>query len=192
MTIQDELRLPPRDGLPSGVTIPHLPVLGTTWYERGASYWLRRAGLSLMFAVVLVAWTFLIGAFVKASGPVGSPAFTGVLVAEIVFSLGSGSWVFWRMRNRSSGGWMPSVRTVTIATRVGSVIIILLWGVIALLSYGLFLALFLRSLVPVLPTERVARSLLADELQKGHHRIAPPTRTGGHPGSKRHSRRGNR
>ncbi|WP_367320480.1 hypothetical protein [Streptomyces sp. HUAS ZL42] len=41
----------PAPGAP--VRIPSLPGLGTTWYERGARYWLRRVlGAALWFAVL--------------------------------------------------------------------------------------------------------------------------------------------
>lgn len=185
------VRFPPRDQLPPGVLIPKLPAVGTTWYERGLSYWVRRAGATLFLAVMLAAWTAMIGAFVRASGPAGSPAFIGVLVAEVVFSLGTGAWLFYRMWKQPSQRWMPSVRSVSIATRLGSVLLIALWGVAVLLSYGLILALFLRSFTPVPPPERAARSRLADELQKRPRRIPPTAPSGGHPGSKRqnHGRR---
>lgn len=179
------VRYPPRDQLPPGTVIPKLPIIGTTWYERGPSYWARRAGATLFTAVMLAAWTAMVGAFVRASGPAGSPAFTSVLVAEIVFSLGTGAWLFHRMGQPESQRWMPSVRTVSIVTRVGSVILIVLWGIAVLLSYGLILALFLRSFAPVPPPERDARSRLANELHKEPRRIPPTAPSGGHPGSKR-------
>lgn len=186
------VRFPPRDQLPPGVVIPKLPAIGTTWYERGPSYWVRRAAMTIFLAAMLAAWTAMIGAFIRASGPAGSPAFIGVLVAEIVFSLGTGSWLFYRMWKQPSQRWMPSVRAVSITARVGSVIIIALWGIAVLLSYGLILAVFLRSFTPVLPPERAARTRLADELQRGHRRVPPTAPTGGHPGSKRQNRGGRR
>lgn len=183
------VRLPPRDQLPPGTVIPKVPLIGTTWYERGPSYWARRAGATLITAVMLAAWTAMVGAFVYASGPAWSPAFTGVLIAELVFSLGTGAWQFHRMGQPESQRWMPSVRTVSIATRVGSVLLIVLWGIAVLLSYGLVLALFLRSFAPVPPPERNARCLLAEKLQKGHREVPLTPRTGGHPGSKRQNPR---
>ena len=183
------VQFPPRDQLPPDVAIPRLPVVGTTWYERGPSYWVRRAGATLFTAVMLAAWTAMVSAFVRASGPAWSPAFTGVLIAEIVFSLGTGAWLFHRMGQPESQRWMPSVRAVGIAARAGSIVLIVLWGIAVLLSYGLVLALFLRSFTPVPQPERKARRLLADKLQRGPRRVPPTARSGGHPGSKRQSKR---
>lgn len=185
-------QFPSRDQLPAGVEIPRVPILGTTWYERGASYWARRAGMTLLFLVFLAAWTAMIGAFVRASGPEGSPAFIGVLAAEIVFSLVSGAWMLNCLWKHTGARATPSVRTVGIVSRATSVLVIAFFGIAVLLTYGLVLAGFITALAPVLPPERDARLLLAERLQKGPRRVPLTARSGGHPGSKRQTRGGRR
>lgn len=39
--------------------IPNLPGLGTTWYERGARYWLRRASGALLWSVLLAFFCYI-------------------------------------------------------------------------------------------------------------------------------------
>lgn len=168
-------------------------MVGTTWYERGFSYWLRRAGGTLFITAFLAMWTGLIGSFVRASGPVGSPAFIGVLTAEVVYSLAIAGWIFyraWRPSSSSSHRWTPSFRTVNIATKVGSLFLIFLWGIGVLLSYGLFLALFILSFAPVPPPEREARQIMASRLHPNRYRIKPPGRTGAHAAGHQQGRRG--
>lgn len=40
-------------------TIPALPGLGTTWYERGTRYWLRRASGALLWFVVMAFFCYI-------------------------------------------------------------------------------------------------------------------------------------
>lgn len=158
--------------------IPRLPAVGTTWYERGFAYWVRRVAVTVLLAAILAAWTALIGAFVRASGPAGSPEFITVLTAEIIISLATGIWMFYRLWKHPSQawrtGWRPAQGTAAgagtagILVRAGSAIATVVFVIGVLLTYGLFLALFLRSLVPVQPTEREARRVLADQLQHHH------------------------
>jgi len=193
------MRFPPRDQLPPGVVIPRLPAVGTTWYERGPAYWIRRVVMTLFLVGILAAWTAMIGTFVRASGPAGSPAFIGVLAGEVLFSLGSAAWLlnrFWRHTSQAwRRNWKPgrgaglTAGSIGILARAGSAIAVAFFGVGVLLTYGLWLALFITSLAPVSPTERDARRLLAEELQPEHHRVPPTAPSGGHPGSKRSSRR---
>lgn len=174
----EHARFPPRAQLPPGVMIPRLPAVGTTWYERGFAYWVRRVAVTVLLAAILAAWTALIGAFVRASGPAGSPEFITVLTAEIIISLATGIWMFYRLWKHPSQawrtGWRPAQGTAAgagtagILVRAGSAIATVVFVIGVLLTYGLFLALFLRSLVPVQPTEREARRVLADQLQHHH------------------------
>lgn len=57
----------------SHIPIEHVPILGTTWYTRGASYWARRA---LMATVMFIAW-------------VGSVFITAAVVVTMVRSAAS-------------------------------------------------------------------------------------------------------
>ena len=51
MQVADATSLPPRSALPRDIEIPALPELGRSWYERGGTYWARRAALAFMWAV---------------------------------------------------------------------------------------------------------------------------------------------
>ena len=66
---------PPRDQLPAGVSIEKLPVLGTSWYERGADYWVRRVWLFLLMALVVTLTSLLVGG-ARAQGPAPAGAAT--------------------------------------------------------------------------------------------------------------------
>jgi hypothetical protein len=71
------------------VTIPALPGLGRTWYERrGASYWARRAALSLLWLFLTALVTLIVVAILIALWHRSTAGFTVVLVLEIVYSLG--------------------------------------------------------------------------------------------------------
>ncbi|MFE5686924.1 hypothetical protein [Streptomyces sp. NPDC056512] len=45
--------------VPGGGRIPVLPGLGTSWYERGARYWMRRTGTGVLWLVVLAFFCFV-------------------------------------------------------------------------------------------------------------------------------------
>ena len=80
--------LPPRHALSRDVTVPVLPGLGRTWYDRrGAGYWARRAALSILWLFLTALVTLIVVAILIALWR-RSTAFTVVLVLEIVYSLG--------------------------------------------------------------------------------------------------------
>ena len=45
------------------MVIEKLPVLGTTWYERGPDYWVRRVWLFLLMALVVTLMSLIVGGF---------------------------------------------------------------------------------------------------------------------------------
>ncbi|KAA0021155.1 hypothetical protein [Antrihabitans cavernicola] len=47
----------------AGPPMPSIPVLGTTWYRRGFSYWVRRAGVSLFAVAWFALFVFFITEF---------------------------------------------------------------------------------------------------------------------------------
>ena len=69
--------------------IERLPALGTSWYERGVSYWAWRAGTTLLLLAGVAIYVAIISGVVHAAGSPGSPGFLAVLTAEAVFSLGT-------------------------------------------------------------------------------------------------------
>jgi hypothetical protein len=168
-------RFPPRDQLPPGITVERLRGLDTTWYERGFSYWMRRIGATIGLAAMVALWTVIVGGIIHHAGPAGSPAFIAILTAEIVVSLVTGVWEFRRNwahpsrwtsrdddRTRTAGTWAGSLGSLV---RTGNVLAGLVIGILALLSYGGILAVFIMSLAWQLPSERAARQRLANDLE---------------------------
>ncbi len=81
--------LPPRHALPRDVTVPVLPGLGLTWYDRrGAGYWGRRAALSILWLFLTALVTLIVVAILIALWHRSTAGFTVVLVLEVVYSLG--------------------------------------------------------------------------------------------------------
>ena len=75
--------------------IEPLPVVGTTWYERGPAYWWRRAGMSLALIVALACEVPLLVGFlsgIRDSSPTG---FRVALVVVLVLGIATGvvTWV---------------------------------------------------------------------------------------------------
>src|SRR5438309_11364393 len=70
--------------------IEPLPVVGTTWYERGPAYWWRRAGMSLALTVALACEVPLLVGFlsgIRDSSPTG---FRVALVVVVVLWIETG------------------------------------------------------------------------------------------------------
>ena len=83
------VRLPPRRSLPRDVQIPVLPGLGQTWYDRhGVSYWIRRAGMSFLWAFLTALVALILVAVLIAIYHRSPAAFMVVLGIEVVYTLG--------------------------------------------------------------------------------------------------------
>jgi uncharacterized membrane protein YhaH (DUF805 family) len=100
----EPVRWPPRDQLPAGITVKSIRVLGTTWYERGAAYWLRRAWMAVCFAIgaALEAVIILGIADAAGNGRMGF-GFWAVIAAELVFLAAGYAWIavsFRRVRQK--------------------------------------------------------------------------------------------
>lgn len=183
--------LPPRSELPPGILIPRVPALGTSWYERGLSYWARRAGAVLLLCVAVAVYATVISGAVRAAGPPGSAGFLGVLLAEIVFSAVTGVFAFrhlWHLgitgrsaagNPRAGAGGAGAGLLVFQAGAVGAAIL----AVSVLLSAGFVLAALVLWLLPVHPAERRARDLVATQLRQYHADHSRP-----HPKRGRRSR----
>lgn len=173
---------PPRADLPGSVVVESVPGLGTTWYDRGARYWLRRALVFLAFALVVTLMSLLVGGFligIKESSPTG---FTGALIAEILWSLSTAAFLLVRTAQRwnvpekarpltpgqrraaSAGGALGVLANA--GWVVGQIILVLA----ALAGFGLYLTLLIYALLPEYPPEHKARIRLAEQLS---HRPAP-------------------
>jgi hypothetical protein len=172
--------LPPRAALPRDVAIPVLPSLGDTWYDRGPRYWMRRAGLSLMWVVVLAA----IGAIdaglfrgIRQSSQTGFAVFLAVDVALTVALL---VWAAAGTVRRWNTASLPGQARTGFLSRASAArsgfaqffvrVAVLIAAVAFLFFPGLFVLLFLTSLMPQTPTERHARLWMAERLrERGQH-----------------------
>jgi hypothetical protein len=155
-------QLPPRHELPRDVVVPVLPGLGLTWYDRrGAGYWGRRAGMSLLWLFLTALVSLIVVAILIALAHRSTVGFTVVLVLEIVYSLG----ILAFFTVATARGWNdPHPSTIRPGNIPGQIFLIL-----SSLTIGLYLALLLTSLLPETPPERHARLQVAEELRgRGH------------------------
>lgn len=87
------------------VQIPSLPGLGTTWYERGARYWLRRVLTGILWLAVLTfAFWILLGiymGFLSGMSPTVRTVWNSVLAAASCVTVVWG-WVAQRRRHREA------------------------------------------------------------------------------------------
>lgn len=192
------VRLPPRSELPPEVTLERLPLVGTSWYERGVNYWARRIGIGVVLAVVVVVYVAAIEAVLQDISSPGSALYYGLAAAEVVFTLVTGVWVFRRMWRNTLRGKGINQKQATRAGRAGASVGTLAFsmgGVLAglivfssLLTAGLFLAAFVTWILPMPPAERYARSRIAERLRIRHglDELSPRSK---HYGSKNHHQR---
>ncbi|TMM37334.1 MAG: hypothetical protein E6F99_12735 [Actinobacteria bacterium] len=159
--------------------IEPLPVVGTTWYERGPAYWWRRAGMSLALIVALACEVPLLVGFlsgIRDSSPTG---FRVALVVVLVLGIATGvlTWVgssparaLDRTRRADPG---VARRAAFLGAglgglaRGGSVIAGLVLVIGGFLFVGPLVALLLRSFGRYLWVERVARARLAASSSSG-------------------------
>jgi hypothetical protein len=169
-------RFPPRAELPPGVEIEKLPVLGTTWYERGPRYWMRRFWLLMMMALVVTLTSLLVSGFLVGIKDSSRAGFIGAVIAEIVWSLVIIGWVMvrtvqrWndpepgrplsrRQRRAASAG-----STIGVLARAGLVVGQAVLVIGSLLFFGLYVTLLIYALLPEYPPEHKARLRLARQL----------------------------
>lgn len=173
-----QLRLPPRAKLPAGVLIERIPVVGTTWYERGAAYWLRRTGMLALLVFGLWLMTLLLTGLFRAIRGTSVTGFWIALVTEIAYSAATFGYLIFKFRQArqhplevrpaepgklrragSSGG------AIGLLARTGSLAagVFLVLG--AVLSYGMLLAVIATYCLPYLTQERAARCRLAAVLK---------------------------
>jgi hypothetical protein len=204
----EPVRWPPRSELPRGLTIKSLPLVGTTWYDRGIRYWLRRAGWTALMAIGVAVATAILSGVLQAARDSSQTAFWVVVAVEVVFSVISGAYIVIGSRRlgtpkakkylERSQARTASARKTTglgaglgLLARSGSVLgqAFLVIGV--MLFYGSYVTLFLRSLLPRLDIERQARYELAQQLRwfPADPVARQPDREGArrrHPGPKHH------
>lgn len=172
--------LPPRPTLPRDVIIPALPGLGLTWYDRGPRYWARRVGLSLMWLIVLaIIAAFDSGLFssIRRSSRTGFDVFIAI---DALLSAGLVAWVAVRTVQRWNVARLPTRPTrpsfrfgpgpagqlLSNLAQFGYLLLVLVGAAALLVCPGLFIALFVSSLLPETPTERQTRLWMAERLRE--------------------------
>lgn len=168
------VRFPPRNQLPYGVAVRKLPLVGTSWYERGKVYWLRRIGGAGLMALIVVSQAAMVLGAMDAIAPPGSSARPALDVGELAYTLWTGFWVYWRAsRNaaRGIGTVSRSSRSGAAAGAAGSLSRVCggaLAGVAVFASLfigGLILAIAVMYLERVPPFEKHQRRLIAEQLR---------------------------
>lgn len=172
----NHVRFPPRSQLPRTITVEKVPLLGTTWYERGPRYWLRRVvmvvGALLVLALVAALLWGLFGA-IRQTSVIG---FWIALGIETAYSLAVIGYLVMRTARRwntlAPARPQPTVRAAGSAGAVlgtlarsglliGQVVLVLA----TLLFVGLYVAILLAMLTPETIWERPARLALTDRLR---------------------------
>jgi len=150
--------------------------MGTSWYERGISYWARRAGIMLLLIATLAIYIAIISGPLNAAGRTGSPGFLAALTGEFMFSLATGVLMirhFWRLGISGRSGPGRSGRAGAglgmLAHSAGGAAGAFMIVVGALISGGFLLAVIAIGLVPVPPAEQYARRQLAETLRLRQH-----------------------
>jgi hypothetical protein len=171
------VRLPPRSELPRGITVERVPLLGTTWYERGFRYWLRRVAMVVVSAGVLALVAALLWGFFGAIRQTSVTGFWVALGIEVAYSLAV--IVFLVVRTARRWDNLQPVKPKPAGRAAGSAGAVL--GTLArsglfigqfllvigtLLFVGLYVAIFLAMLTPETIWERPARLELTDRLRR--------------------------
>ena len=171
------MEFPPRDQLPPGIDIEKLPVLGTSWYERGAGYFVRRIWLFLLMALVVTLTSLLVGGFLIGIKDSSHTGFLVALIVEIVWSLAVIVYGIIRTarrwndldpvkplsrRQRRDAGTAGSV--LGTLARVGLTLGQAVLVIGSVLFFGLYVMLLIYALLPEYPPEHKARLRLAQRL----------------------------
>lgn len=175
-SVSSRTEFPRRDQLPAGIEIEKLPVLGTSWYERGADYWVRRVWLFLLMALVVTLTSLLVGGFLIGIKDSSRTGFIAALTIEIVWSLAIVGYGMVRTVRQWNVLDPPRLlsRRQRDASRAGSVLgalarvglgvgqFLLVIG--SVLFFGLYVMLLIYALLPEYPPEHKARLRLAQRL----------------------------
>lgn len=170
-------RFPPRSTLPRTIAIEKVPLVGTTWYERGFRYWLRRFLMAVVAAGVLALVGALLWGFFGAIRRSSVTGFWIALAIEIGYSLATIAFLAIRTKkhwndtervaprpvNRAAGQAGAVLGTLA---RAGLFIGQLVLVIATLLFAGLYIALFIAMLMPETIWERAARLRMADLLAR--------------------------
>lgn len=170
------------DAISAGVVPVRLPIIGTTWYERKTSYWLRRVWYTILMAITVAIETVILAAiWADLKSTTGRIIFA---VVEASYTLAISAIVFRKLRKSYAAEGIPRQPLATsrargaektggligVLTRAGSASGAVFIVVGSLLTYGLVLTIFLRSFLPRLDGESQARAALTGKAsleQKG-------------------------
>ena len=169
--------LPPRHALPRDVTVPRLSGLGLTWYDRGAGYWRRRVGVSLMWLLILGLILLIDVGLYRSIRHSSHTGFTVLLIIDVVLTVATlGYFAIFTARRWNVPGLpgRPKVGAgrgrgplVSALLQIGYLIAMLVLAVAFLICPALFLAMFLGSLLlPETLPERRARLWVAERLRE--------------------------
>jgi hypothetical protein len=179
---------PPVDQLPAGIQIEKLPVLGTTWYERGADYWVRRVWLFLLMALVVTLMSLIVGGFMLGIKSSSHTGFVGALIVEIAWSLVIIGYMMIRTaqrwnsleparrlsrRQREAGAAGGALGVLASAGILIAQFVLVIGSV---LFFGLYVSLLIYALLPEWPPEHKARLRLAGQLGPEAATTAGPSR----------------
>jgi hypothetical protein len=183
---------PPRDQLPPGTEIEKLPVLGTTWYERGLGYWVRRVWLFLLMALVVTLMSLLVGGFMLGIKGSSRTGFVGAVIAEIAWSLVI--IVFLMIKTAQRWNSLEPARPLSRRGREagaagGAIGVLASAGIFiaqavlvigSVLFFGLYVSLLIYAVLPEWPPEHKARLRLGNRLglQAATTGPAPPIALG--------------
>jgi hypothetical protein len=155
--------------LPRTIEIEKLAGLGTTWYERGFGYWVRRVVLVLVWLLVLALVGSLLWGFFGAIRESSVTAFRIALGVEIVWSLGVmvflGVQVARHWNKPRLARQKPISRRQYTLIRYASLLGIVFLLIGSLLMVGLYVMMLLLAFLPETIWERPARLRMAELLQ---------------------------
>jgi hypothetical protein len=169
--------LPPRHTLPRDLTIPVVPGVGFTWYDRGAKYWRRRLGMSLFWLVILglilLADVGLFGA-IRHSSHAG---FTVLIAVDVVLTIATLMFFAVRTAQRWNSPAVPARTRIPAfgqgrgglaapLLQIGWLLVSIAGAVVYLFCPAFFIAMFLTSLMPQTLAERRARLWVAEQLRE--------------------------
>jgi len=160
--LNKRLTLPSVAELPAGVVLTLLPGIGDTWYLRGVGYWIRRLGMSLAFVCLFLAnGAFVLGIL----GSITQGKMPYFAIGFACLAIG-GVWTGWLCSRRLGNAAVRSVLRIRLPALNGWKLdsrrkpVSVLLAVTSALTCGFTAALFLRTFLPVLDSEIVARAKL--------------------------------
>jgi hypothetical protein len=149
--------------------IESLPVIGTTWYQRGLAYWSRRVALSVFFLALLALDVAIVASILVPMLQSDSQKPPGLFLLMVVLVVGTamGIWV-WRRdpdadrgsATRAGGAAAAGGAASGTLARAGSGLGAVLIPMAAVITVGPMVVYFIKSLTPVPPPERRARGRL--------------------------------